>query len=253
AHVTAWIAAPPDLPLAANWIYSGYIAAEPGTPGLSAVSTAYVGMKGAMRSMSILPPAGSDLQRLTYNGGGSSSSGISSGSSSGSNSSGGSNGSNGINGNSSGNVSSNNTTTNIGTTNTTANTGNNDTAVQHADSIVVRFRNANDSVTLSSVIWQPTPLLVIDVLDVVHGRNLGVASGGRFDYVGRNFLDSNERTDFVWTGEVSRFRTAADAERGRPVPAGTYQLRLKALKVFGSRRSESDWELWHSPNVTVVR
>jgi hypothetical protein len=39
----------------------------------------------------------------------------------------------------------------------------------------------------------------------------------------------------------------------RYVSAGTYRLKLMALKVFGNREYAKDWEEWVSPPLRVTR
>ncbi|MFZ5826591.1 MAG: S8 family serine peptidase [Bacillota bacterium] len=81
--------------------------------------------------------------------------------------------------------------------------------------------------------------LRVEIIDAQSGRRLGHAfradyyphSGGWIDYV-------------VWDGTN---------DVGRALPAGTYQLRLKALRPLGDKHNPDHWDVWTSGPITLHR
>lgn len=37
----------------------------------------------------------------------------------------------------------------------------------------------------------------------------------------------------------------------KQVPSGAYKIKLSALKVFGDKDLEDNWETWKSPNINI--
>jgi minor extracellular serine protease Vpr len=54
-------------------------------------------------------------------------------------------------------------------------------------------------------------------------------------------------TDYAWDGNLHRGNKTA------PAAAGTYVLRVSALKALGDEANPAHWEIWHSAPVTVIR
>jgi subtilisin family serine protease len=81
----------------------------------------------------------------------------------------------------------------------------------------------------------------VEVLEAATGRNWGRVLD--LDYVGRN---STATAFFV-------FEWDGTGRRARPVPAGTYVLRLSVLRPLGDDDNPAHWDTWTSGPITVVR
>lgn len=70
-----------------------------------------------------------------------------------------------------------------------------------------------------------------------------------FDYVPRNYLGATTVEDNGWT-EYAFNGTLAD---GTTIKDGSYKLFLRALRVAGNPKVNTDFESWLSPTITIKR
>ncbi|CAO3643371.1 unnamed protein product [Cunninghamella echinulata] len=97
----------------------------------------------------------------------------------------------------------------------------------------------------------PTALLQTDLLDA-RGKVIGQAIEPQ-EYLARNTLTPEELFYPIrWTGSYYPASTKPHALTAKPVPEGTYQLRFRALKIFGNRDRKADYETWTSPKIKIT-
>lgn len=95
----------------------------------------------------------------------------------------------------------------------------------------------------------PTRYLKAELIHVNTGKLLGFYKTG-LDYLSRHFLDeANYYSTIRWTGTY--VPTSYKETLGIPAPAGVYQFRLSALKLFGDPDDASDWEVYTSGPIVL--
>ena len=62
------------------------------------------------------------------------------------------------------------------------------------------------------------------------------------EYLSRS-PDPNTFQPFVWPGTTQ----AGRSDNLRPLPSGTYSLRVEALRTLGDPANEDHWDVWESP------
>lgn len=101
-----------------------------------------------------------------------------------------------------------------------------------------------------------TPLLELQVLDQ-HQKVLGVVPYDLASETTREWLPRNTRSttssskifdNWSWTGV---YMTEDGTEDW--VEPGLYYLRVRALRVFGDRANDDDWDTWTSPKLNMAR
>ncbi|KAI7890620.1 peptidase S8/S53 domain-containing protein [Mucor mucedo] len=97
----------------------------------------------------------------------------------------------------------------------------------------------------------PSKTIKAELLNATTKKVVGVFLTG-LDYNGRNFLnsDDNQYSTYIWDGTYIP-SSMPDAPLPIPAPAGTYVLRLSALKLFGNPKTKKDWETWTSGSVVL--
>ena len=104
------------------------------------------------------------------------------------------------------------------------------------DSVVYRFR-----------LLMPSPLVRVDLLG--KGKQINAVGikvlGSIADYpayaLPRN--SAGELTEAFWNGTLST---------GVRVPAGSYRMLLRVLKIFGNQKNGKDYETWTSPKFNII-
>lgn len=87
-----------------------------------------------------------------------------------------------------------------------------------------------------------------DVIDAKTNRVVGSA----FD---EEFLARNSTATgfFAYTFDGTTKKLRGKSEKERPVPNGTYYVKLNVLKALGDERNPAHWESWTSPTFTIER
>jgi hypothetical protein len=104
------------------------------------------------------------------------------------------------------------------------------------DRLVYRFR-----------LLMPSPLVRVDLLgkgkqfDVLGVKILGSIADYPADALPRN--SAGEVTEPFWNGTLST---------SVRVPAGSYRMLLRVLKIFGNRSNGRDYETWLSPRFNII-
>ncbi|KAI9313683.1 peptidase S8/S53 domain-containing protein [Dichotomocladium elegans] len=103
-----------------------------------------------------------------------------------------------------------------------------------------------------------TAHVLIDVLDT-SGIVVGAVFGSPFNYWDRNTLDPNFYVHpVIWNGQVvdpAKLHVSAAGDPDEPpkmVKAGTYRIRLRALKLLANPDLPQSWEEWVSLPIHVV-
>jgi hypothetical protein len=85
-----------------------------------------------------------------------------------------------------------------------------------------------------------------EVIDVTKGDSLGF--GIIEEYLPRNSVATSFFT-FEWDGTV----ITKVGDQPKPVPNGTYRIKLEVMKALASTKNPAHFEIWNSPNITIAR
>lgn len=136
----------------------------------------------------------------------------------------------------------------------------------------------------------PSPLLLVTVVDAKNtSESFGVIPGGYWAFLGRNNIhDINDSILMVWAGDIATSPEQAMAEQstaavagmtvmqpklfrstengdylhmettsqdfsnsGKPLPPGSYKLKVMALHAFGDYENDADYDIWYSDEMHI--
>lgn len=127
---------------------------------------------------------------------------------------------------------------------------------------------------------ESSPLVTISAVNAKNtSENYGFIPGGYSTYVGRNVVDDpNDVMVMSWFGNVAPSAEQASlnilrhsslqkfqitdakpttttvgnlAQMGTKLDKGVYKLKLMALKPFGDKNNEADYDVWYSPDIKL--
>ncbi|ORX48325.1 subtilisin-like protein [Hesseltinella vesiculosa] len=121
---------------------------------------------------------------------------------------------------------------------------NNQTIIIHSNA------NSNDSaVYIITRFVTPSPLFQAHVLDAKSGKVVGAAVPDQ-PFTPRNtFKPDNQIDVFGFDGTV--YSATGSQAKAKPLPKGTYVLKLQALHMFGNPKKTSDWDSWTSGKIQI--
>ncbi|KAL0092386.1 secreted subtilisin-like serine protease [Phycomyces blakesleeanus] len=110
----------------------------------------------------------------------------------------------------------------------------------------------------------PTALLKGELLDTSN-VSVGEIPAIRQEWLSRNdHSDTNREHNIDWRGHITTLPTLFNntttttttnnntSSRIAHVPHGIYRIKLSALKIFGNPLDDRDWEVWISPDMTII-
>ncbi|CAO3613677.1 unnamed protein product [Cunninghamella blakesleeana] len=119
---------------------------------------------------------------------------------------------------------------------------------EEKDTFVLSRSKKNYAYLLTRFI-SATRILERELVDVKTGKVLGSALRP-LEYVPRNTLSpDNLYNPYVWTGT---YYPTAKTLQPVAAPQGTYQIRFRALKMFGNPKKKSDYITWTSPKIKIT-
>ncbi|CAO3613686.1 unnamed protein product [Cunninghamella blakesleeana] len=101
----------------------------------------------------------------------------------------------------------------------------------------------------------PTALFVRELIDVKTGKVIGQPLS-TYAYVPRHTtIPGSQYMIEKWAGtyipSTKSILNILPASIPVPVPSGTYQIRFKALKIFGDSKNPQDYDTWLSPKIQI--
>ncbi|CEG83864.1 hypothetical protein RMATCC62417_17731 [Rhizopus microsporus] len=108
----------------------------------------------------------------------------------------------------------------------------------------------NSSPTIRYRLLTPTAVLKIELIDMSVNKVIGTIQADSL-YVNRHYQTGDRyESKISWPGTYLPPGSAPESE-GVRTPAGTYKLRVSALKLFGNRNTPGDWETWTSCSIVL--
>ncbi|KAI8890800.1 subtilisin-like protein [Backusella circina FSU 941] len=102
-----------------------------------------------------------------------------------------------------------------------------------------------DSLCLYNRIGSPTAEIKTELQDL-NNKTIGKLWQLQEQWVPRhdNSME-NYRKKYIWKGMIE------SSQGPKQVSTGSYKIKLSALKIYGDKDLEDDWETWKSPNINI--
>lgn len=125
-------------------------------------------------------------------------------------------------------------------------------AYEKGDTFVLHQRSKNAYAFIITRLITPTALLQADVIDAKTKKVIGKAFPDQ-TYLARHTLNPGEQAQALrWDGTYLPKSSKPSSMNGIPVPQGTYNLKVRALHVFGNPKSDKDFDAWTSGPINVT-
>lgn len=125
-------------------------------------------------------------------------------------------------------------------------------AYEKNETLILHQHNKTSAAYIVTRFITPTALVQADVIDVKTKKVIGKAFPDQ-TYLPRNTLNPGEQAQVIrWDGSYLPKSFSLSSPKGIPVSHGTYNLRLKALHVFGNPKTDKDFDIWTSGRIKVI-